>query len=531
MPTTVFDYHPSVEILQSFLPPKALLCEPHNLKKAVRSYVLVKCTYGNGLTCSGSFFKFETDWREIAQKNYYKKKKNAHNKQDTQGWITCSNWYSYLEIAPITSAQEIRTNPAPGQLDNKTSNLQFLKQLTVKDFLFNQDSEELDWRNSYQKNYKIDAQKLDQLLQLHPFDVSERVYRYDFTTLSKFGWLEPENQNGTHTKSTGYYRKVNSWSQLIPTNLREEELDSEFEVREVNTDYIFNYELGNFIARFAQSQNKKLLLEAEFIFKYDRDTAARLELVLHKIETNWFTIETQPLKLAHQKFTDSFPQENIVYPVTFFYIKRSPYLFTIQQDEKQDGKITWEAYRLDRIVDVEILPWSNQIVPHQLKAIKQAQQLPTIEDVERYCDPLALGYAFWKPKKWMLLRFNRRHYNRYIANTSRGSIFREIDLDNWKTIELVVQQEHAQFKYYPKHSWFGYQSAEFSPTPEEIDYLKKQTLSKHEYAFCLAKYYQGDSDVFLRLVSWGKNVKVLFPQQLQQQVLEEIKSTFQLYKE
>jgi hypothetical protein len=49
--TQNFDLAPTVELLVSFLPQKALLSETDNFKKALRIYLILRCLYGDGISC------------------------------------------------------------------------------------------------------------------------------------------------------------------------------------------------------------------------------------------------------------------------------------------------------------------------------------------------------------------------------------------------------------------------------------------------------------------------------------------------
>lgn len=48
--TQIFDYPPTVELLRSFLPSKAVLLEEKALKKAWRIYIYLKTIYGDGIS-------------------------------------------------------------------------------------------------------------------------------------------------------------------------------------------------------------------------------------------------------------------------------------------------------------------------------------------------------------------------------------------------------------------------------------------------------------------------------------------------
>ncbi len=279
-------------------------------------------------------------------------------------------------------------------------------------------------------------------MKLHPFESQgisftnrTRPYRLDFqislASAQETQWLQPiYNSN---QKLTGKYLKVESWLQLIPDSLQRD--NTQYYRSEVNAEYIPNEELADFITRFAKSPNRRLLFAAEFIMSANIKRS-KYNQIINTLSQNWFNSDhVKPLKLTYKKFQNSQPIKTIIYPVIFYYIKRGPYLYAIQTTELNGERYQWEGYRLDRILDVEILNWDDEQIPVKLCKLKDEEELPTPEEVEDSLYTDALGYAFWKPQKMMFVRFERSHYSKYIQDTSRQEIFQEINRENFHKFE------------------------------------------------------------------------------------------------
>ncbi|GAA6622107.1 TIGR03985 family CRISPR-associated protein [Scytonema sp. NUACC26] len=516
--TQRFDYPPTVELLRSFLTPKAVLSEEKAFKKAWRIYMYLRTIYGDGISLGhGKYIN------------------SPLIEEDTSYEFSFFEWLSDLEIclqSQVPHSYKFKINKELGKptekfkkRDSALVNLDLLVQITSEDLWFHlldsQDKRE-KWSVDFQYHYKVTEQKINELLKLHPFDSQgsdftnrTRPYRLDFQiSLAKAQethWLQPVykyNQNGDLV-STGSYLKVESWFKLIP-HLSQQD-DSQEYTSEVNAEYIPNEELADFITRFAKNSNKRLLFAAEFIM------SARLERqkynkIINSLELNWSNPDDiKPLKLTYKKFKTSPPIINIVYPVIFYYIKRGPYLYAIHPTELEGERYHWYGYRLDRILDVEILDWNNEQIPEKLLELKDEEELPTPEEVEFSLDTDTLGYAFWKPQKMMFVRFERIHYIKYIQDTSRQEVFQEINIENFHEIDGLEQ-------------FFN---------EKEIHLILKslQKQMNENYVFCIAKFYEEDIDVFLRILTWGKNVKVILPIELKEKIFHEIESTLKVYQE
>ncbi|MBD2436234.1 TIGR03985 family CRISPR-associated protein [Nostoc sp. FACHB-110] len=502
----LFNYAPTLELLRSFLPSKAVLSEADAFKKVWRIYIYLKTIYGDGISLG-----------EDQYINSPLAGSSTNSKFSFLDWVSqlniCLKHQSLLQIQP-------KSNKVT-QHHNAEANLNLLQQLTIKDIwqtmFYNQIQQE-QWLKSFQDFYRVDEIKIQELLELHPFDSQgcdfnnrTRAYRLDFQNnlanpeLNQ--WLQPVF--ASNNKLTGNYYQVNSWLDLIPESLRQS--DDSKTTNGFTSEYITNYELADFITRFTQGSQKRLLFAAEFITSANIKKS-KYNAIINAIETNWQEINSvKPLRITYKKFQTSQAITTIIYPVIFYYIKRGTYLYAI--NDVAEFNYIWEGYRLDRILDVEILDWENPQIPENLRQLKDDDELPTPEEVEDSLDADVLGYAFWQDKKMMFVRFNLSHYSKYIQDTSRQDIFQEINLENLAEHRSMLE--------------------DFFNTREMSVIIKtlKAQHPKEQYVFCIAKFYAEDIDVFLRILTWGKNVKVILPLDLKNKIYTEIESALAVYQE
>lgn len=514
--TPIFDYPPTVELLRSFLPSKAVLLEDNALKKTWRIYIYLRTIYGDGISLGNDKYI-----------NSHFAGKNASYEFSFLDWLSqldicLSNQIPKQLNKSKGNSHSIKNQQKLEEREKAKENIDLLQQLTIEDIwhqIFYPQEERDKWIDDFKYFYKISETEIQQLLQLRPFDSQggnftnqTRLYRLDFqnslANTQTTHWLKAIYDS--EQKLTGNYCKVDSWLQLIPQSL--EQNNNQGFNGEVNYEYITNEELADFINKFAKSTQKRLLFAAEFIMPVSIKKQ-KYNALINTLEFNWSKSNfVKPLKITYKKFQTSPVITTIIFPVIFYYIKRGPYLYAIRASEFEEPGYYWEGYRLDRILDVEILDWNNQQIPVKLRELKDENELPTPEEVEDSLYADTLGYAFWKTRKMMFVRFERNHYRNYIQDTSRQKIFKEINFKNFQELNSDLDRFFNN---------------------KEIT-LILQSLRREineEYVFCLANFYEEDIDVFLRLLSWGKNVKVILPLELKEKVFQEIQSMMKQYQE
>ncbi|TFI52631.1 hypothetical protein BLD44_020435 [Mastigocladus laminosus UU774] len=125
--TQVFDYAPTVELLRSFLPSKAVLSEEDAFKKTWRIYIYLKTIYGNGIT--------------LGQNKYIN---SPLAFKDTNSQFSFFEWLIQLEICLWdqfpklsnnlqTKKEWSRKQKKEQQREQAKENLELLQKVTIED--------------------------------------------------------------------------------------------------------------------------------------------------------------------------------------------------------------------------------------------------------------------------------------------------------------------------------------------------------------------------------------------------------------
>ncbi len=509
MTKTVFDFEPTIVLLEGLLEDTQNILEQELFQKAVRLYLYLRVIYGNGITCGNINIKLPDNIKEVWLKQWFK-------------W---ADWRNKITTTDIVAENVFSSE----------ENLDILKGISIKEILFNSNLDsEKSWRKLFTTTYyNVDTKIIDELIgtnqaPIYPFYRCERVLRNSFTELAKGRkhWLEPKINKNTRKRFTGNYHTV---PVLPPIYDGKDQGDNSISraIETQSPEYIQNHDLQDLVSKFiSNSDSDRLLFETEYAIK----DSSQYQDIINTLRINWFDNEViKPTKIIYQKFINSNVVEQIIYPIAWFYTQRAPYLYFVSE---QDREIVWDAYRLDRIKQLQIVNWDELSIPSLLYEAYQDDLLPAPEDIQCYLQAdKALGYAFWKPKKWTIVRFNRSHYEKYIQATSRDELWFDLDQINSTSLSKVIKDKTKKFNRINGNIFPIVESRIDDNQLKSLDKILSKTSHRGKYVFCLARYYEGDSYVLQRLLSWGKQVKVLFPQKLKIQVSEEIKATWEMYQE
>ena len=508
MTSTIFNFEPTIVLLDGLLEDKQNILDEELFQKAVRIYLYLRVIYGNGITCNRINIKLPDDIKEIWLRQWFK-------------W---SDWRNKITITDINT----------GKIFSSEEHLDALGTISIKEILFNKNSDtEKQWQKLFKRTFpNVDFQILDKiwgtdLVPIYPFDRCEKVLKNSFAELGKERkrWLEPDLTKNTSKKSTGNYHTLSTLPNISDGKDQKGSSASE-EIQVQSPEYIQNEDLQDLVDKFSNSETKRLFFETEYAIKDVR----KYRDIINALKLNWFDHpEIKPTKVTYQKFIDSDIIENVIYSIALFYTQRAPYLYFVSE---QNGEIVWDAYRLDRIKKIEIIEWNDSQVSPKLLDAYQHDLLPSPEDIQDYLEAdKALGYAFWKQKKWTLVRFNRSHYEKYIQATSRNEVWFDLGLESIDSLPKLIKQKTKDFNRIKNKDFPIAEEGIYPARLQSIEKRSNNINNREKYVFCLAKYYEGDSYVLQRLLAWGKQVKVMYPQELKDKVAEEIKATWELYQE
>jgi CRISPR-associated protein (TIGR03985 family) len=360
--------------------------------------------------------------------------------------------------------------------------------------------DEQQWRQGFAKRYggcDIDTA-------VAPFHVDDRTLRNDFVTLEKLGWLQ--------SSGIGSQRRYRKISDLPP-------LPWVTSPGESTTTYFIPNDLASVVDHFPQPINgiQRFILDVEYIVS--QSSSQQVDRLVQKLKQIWQQTPVSPIRLVYRSiryYEDEF--EVMTYPVCIYYFQRAPYLFAFGQNPQQlsegsSDSLSWYDYRLDRILSIQPLDWTDASLPATWRSKSSAassQELPRLfaEKTSDYVQQevaAALGIEIHRPIAPLLLRFDRYFYGNYIANTERAKLF----------AEMSFEQAERRFQADPEVSSQGLFFAGGARDSPSV--------------FCLAQHRLDDNNVVMRLRAWGPNVEVLLPLSLRQRMTNDMQQTWKLY--
>ncbi|MCL1475009.1 TIGR03985 family CRISPR-associated protein [Argonema antarcticum] len=482
-----FDFQPTVELLQVL----ARGSLRQNLPKAVRLWVILRSLYGD-----------ETDPIRLQL-----------NKK-----FTYSDWNKLFFTQTDTDHKDYKIPLAHDP--------QCPCAKTIRDWLFNPDSgmNAEEWQCRFLNLYPMTGQDLDNLLSFgiipqaeknrknqkrlpsgRLFAITSKNIQYDFKALVEMGWLQAQAiKEGQGKKFKIVYSLVKDFPQvaIYPENA----------ILAPGTTVVRNAlanDLADFFEDFGQKINgeQRFFLDIEYIVH--RQFCQQINTLRKQLKSIWHQPQIPPVKITYvsaknyQNYHDR-GEEYIVYPVCIYYSHRAPYLFAFGQTPKDDGKIDWYDYRLDRIQSLQQLKWDEVNIEGFTQLVCQSK---TPNQIENYRND-AWGFDFYKPQELLLLRFDRYFHYRYIEGTERDELFTKIP---YKYAESQILNARIDSERKPEILKVFY-----SRSPEDI--------------YCRVNYRTDDNNVIMRLRAWGAKVEVLLPWSLRSRMAKDIEDTWKLYQ-
>lgn len=484
MSTPVFDYLPSVELLQVL----ARGSLKQNLPKALRLWVILRSLYGDeadearlGL---GEEFSYE-DWRD--------------------------EFFTQTKKIDEHDIVYHRRDEIPSKHDPKCRCAK-----TLADWLFKSSLSigKDEWMKSFQRLYSIEFNDLESLLRLgiipkqgktqkqpqlaeyRLFGVTGRLLQYDFENLVEMGWLQFQlDKNGKPQRRQ--FCKVLEFPDLAISNPNA--------VRIEGIEFL-DAELAEIAINYHQKINgiQRFFIHTEYVVsKTARDRIGMLQDQLKQI---WQKTPVPPVRLTYDSASLWREGQRIVYPVCIYYYQRAPYLCAYGQTPKERKQMGWYNYRLDRIGELSDLEWSDEAVPPELRKECQKENSLSPDRIKWHLTE-ALGFDFYQDKALMLLRFNRDFHDRYIQNTIRHDTFKSIAPSAAANLIKKSGQTSEQQKFL-------------------LDILQRFPNDAYYQVY----YRIDDNNVIMRLRAWGAKVEVLLPEDLRQRIAADAREIWELYQ-
>jgi CRISPR-associated protein (TIGR03985 family) len=359
------------------------------------------------------------------------------------------------------------------------------------------------WMTDYRQRYPKEATELSQRLSEVPFQVSDRTLRNDFVTLADLNWL--------HIRGSGRQRQYQRL-QVLPN------LDRLTLPEAITTSQIIPNELTLVADQFFTPINgeQRFILDIENVMS--SDLTSQLTRFIQQLKQIWLASPIMPIQLKYRsarRYQEEF--DIITYPVCIHYCQRAPYLFAYGQtpmslEDKQPNITEWYDYRLDHILNVTPLTWTNVPTAWLPKSWSGQGTPPRFIDKtpQRVFNEVsqALGYEIYRPIVPLLLRFDLYFFANYIEGTEREKLFTQLDIIQ---VERMFDRDND------------------IPADLRFHHLFKSRASHQNDIFCLVDHRIGDNNVVMRLRAWGDNVEVLLPWSLRKRMQDDLTKAQSFY--
>jgi len=479
----MFNYSPTITILQQLVLPALLINNIEALNKAVRLSVILKSLYEQ----QPSFDKHNFTYQEY--QTFLFKNASEFHPRDTK---------------PTHEEPECRCNK------------------TIKQLLFpsiNANQQWQQWKDSFIDYYANvshieDIQSYTQSLEeQYPFQVTGKTIINDLDFLSgkhRYKWLEK-----IPNKNSFFYQKLTdlpTLKELIRNNVNIEMPKDGSKYPFISAD-----DLQLFTDVFSQPirgiQRFFIHPEDQIHGKVTKNVYA-LEKELRMI---WEQTPVPLLEITYLSASSGNQHcECLVYPVCIYYYQRSFYLCALGTTPKNQESVNWYNYRLERIQFFKQSDCNSGKIFEKLQ--KRCQQTVQSHDDDLPLDKLiveiqtrlddAYGVDFYQNSDEMLIRFPRDFHNRYIQNTFRHQTFKKIDYEEAKT--KITQSSFS---------------------PQEKENLMRKLQNFPEDAYYILRYRKEDNSVIMRLRAWGPNIEVFLPRDLRQLMKEDTNTTWSHYQD
>jgi CRISPR-associated protein (TIGR03985 family) len=506
MPDPIFDRPLSVELLQWLA--RASLRQPDVLSMAIRLWAILRSLYGGKddilyLDSLSNSFTYP-EWRD----RFFIDADTEH-RADTIPTIhhpdcLCTKTITEWLFGPETEMSESQW------LDSfdrhyRCSSAEIDRILNPVEWVYDPASGRSlnQWKQTLAQRFKMSMREVKPFVRKvsnpqrerhknRPFAVTRKTLKKDLKILVELGWL---------TASEDKYHRVDRFPSIAVSD--RDRLDDN--TKGLTGEFVKS-DLADFFNNFAQPVNniQRFFLHLEYIIP--GKLYSHIETLQKQLKTIWSQTPVPLIRLTYRSaklYQDEI--DCLVYPVCICYYQRAPYLFAYGQLPKDQTKIGWYDYRLDRILSIQEILWNRKSIPTELKPFKTTPKLP--EDVfERMNE--ALGFEFYKPIREMLVWFEPYFYANYIEGTERAAMFKK----------LSSQQALK---------WVKKEATRFQLNYPELQSILQSRPPADEYY--LVKYRVDDNNVIMRLRAWGSHVEVLFPSDLREKMRSDLEKLWKKY--
>ncbi|MEY2985139.1 MAG: hypothetical protein RLZZ568_1756 [Cyanobacteriota bacterium] len=477
--TLIFEYPPTVSLLCHLAQGQSLR-SPQNLCKAVRMWILLRSIYGNEsdpVYCSlGSGFSY-LDWRNafFTDVKLFHQKFDKNSIEHTDPKCFChkslTDWLfkGYLAVDKEEWYQDFNV---ACYLDGEDAIASFL--------------DSLEWKSNTSIN--PDKNRI--------FACVAKTLKNNFEALAELGYLVFDGK---------FFHKTNAIEEIHKF------------IGKTKDNEIFMPILQEDLSEIPKLFQGKVGGLQRFFMHIDY-AVGRKDLDNdwpYKFKEIWENKSFPVIKLTYNSVSLHREVIRIIYPVCIYYYQRAIYLCAYGQSPHKRHVIDWYNYRVDRIIDVKLLDWSDSSIPGDLTHLYSQEKLFTPDYIDQKLRE-AFGFNFYKPKKTVLLCFDKEYSEKYIDESFRHETFEKVNscqqLLTWKKRQNLSLQE-SQLVQTVINKW------------------QSITPSEETHSYFLMDYRTEDINVVMRLRAWGPRVQVLFPWELRQRIAEDSRKTTRLYQD
>jgi CRISPR-associated protein (TIGR03985 family) len=393
-----------------------------------------------------------------------------------------------------------------------------LCQVPASELLFRRQPDLLpdDWIAEVSHLSGLSTTELEHQLGRCPFATVHRTLRDDLAWLAQRGWLTSAGR--------GKWAKVapRRWPQC-PISLEDSSQEGALNTRDkrellhllepiaflhphldVVVDNLWKQLTSQAVSRSRAESPRRIFVHLDYILS--DDLQEQVDQHQEDIEQLWHSPDGGVIQFDYWLARSQQSRRVTTYPVCFHYARRAKYLSAYGQCP--DGSVGWHNYRMDRIQSppVKVLAWGDRGVPKELKALRQAGQLPTPQEVEDKLEE-AWGFNFYLPRGLLIMRFDREFARWYVQDTKRHDTFAPVAYGD--LAGLVKRHINSQ--------------------KERQILLKLIAQRPATDAYYRGWIRLGDINVTMRLRDWRPNGEVIAPLVVRNQMKAEVQQEMEWY--
>lgn len=330
------------------------------------------------------------------------------------------------------------------------------------------------------------------------FAITGKELQNYFKELVAYGWLT----EASPVNRQRYYQKVSTLPLLLLPQTSGELLPID------SMQNLLRSEIADWLQDFHQPINGVFRSKAHLEYIIPAKLSDQVRHLTTKLKQYWSQTPVPPIRIKYYSARlhmdrEVEPLSLVVYPVRLDYLQRATYLYAYGQQPASKPafeQLGWYDYRMDRIVKIESLAWTDDAVPVSLKKYFHQDRLPSVQDLDA-AQGEVWGYEVHQPPSNLVVRFNPYFYAQYVQNTERTTLLTPIKL---RKVQAIINGEAAL-------------------EDKQRQYLLEITNKHQNGIYCHVQHRLDDHNITMRMRAWGPKVEILLPWKLRQVMANDAK--------